>query len=179
MDVRPYDPADRDGLVALTQAVAAVGGAVGFVEVPTPDEVDVWRDGLDAELLVAVQDGRLLGCGALKHRRAPVLSKTAEVTKVMSLPEAQGTGVGRAVMGALVARARATGVELLTLEVRGNNQRAQRLYASFGFRVTGRRPDAIAVGDERWDQVLMHCDLRHGAAGLIRHGSRREGLGSS
>ena len=83
------------------------------------------------------------------------------------------------VMTALLDRARGLGLELLTLECRGNNHGAQRLYSSVGFVVTGRRPDAIAVGDERFDQVLMHCDLRSGTAGLHRFGSRREGLGSS
>ena len=53
------------------------------------------------------------------------------------------------------------------------------MYAALGFQVTGRLPDALAIGDERFDQVLMHLDLRTGPQGLVRHGSRREGLGST
>jgi ribosomal protein S18 acetylase RimI-like enzyme len=177
--VRPYLDGDRDGLVALVQAVAELGGAVGFLAVPTPEEVDVWREALRAELLVAVDDGRLVACGALKRMAAPVLRGMGEVTKVMTHPACRGRGAGRAVVSALVERARAEGVELLTLECRGNNHGAMRLYAAAGFVVTGRRPDAIAVGDDRFDQVLMHCDLRTGTAGLRRFGSRRAGLGSS
>lgn len=82
-------------------------------------------------------------------------------------------------MELLVADARTAGVELLTLDCRGNNHGAQRLYDSLGFVVTGRRPDAIAVGDERFDQVLMHLDLRTGPSGLRRHGGRLEGPGST
>ena len=37
----------------------------------------------------------------------------------------------------------------------------------------------LAVGDERFDQVLMHLDLRTGPAGLRRHGGRGEGAGST
>ncbi len=179
MDVRPYQDGDRDGLVALVQPVAALGGAVGFLEVPTADEVEQWRLGLHAELLLAVEDGQVLACGALKRPANPVMRRMAEVTKVMTHPEARGRGAARAVVRALIELARADGRELLTLECRGNNHAAQALYASVGFVVTGRRPDAIAVGDDRFDQVLMHCDLRSGTAGLRRFGSRREGLGSA
>ena len=179
MHVRPYVDTDRNGLVALVQAVAELGGAVGFLAVPDPDEIDVWRESLQAELLVVVEEGRLAACGALKRSPAPVLRGMAEVTKVMTHPDGRGRGAARAVMSALVELARAEGVELLTLECRGNNHAALRLYAAAGFVVTGRRPDAIAVGDDRFDQVLMHRDLRTGTAGLRRFGSRREGLGSS
>jgi ribosomal protein S18 acetylase RimI-like enzyme len=177
--VRPYRDTDRDALVALVQAVAELGGAVGFLAVPSPDEVDVWREALQAQLLVAVEDGRLVACGALKRSSAPVLRGLGEVTKVMTHPGGRGRGAGRAVVSGLVERARAEGVELLTLECRGNNHGALRLYAAAGFVVTGRRPDAIAVGDDRFDQVLMHLDLRAGPAGLVRHGSRGEGPGAT
>ena len=180
MNVSWYDESHRPGLVTLVQAVAAQGGAVGWLHVPSEQEVLSWLDGLtDVTLAVATEDGQVLGCGGLRRQRAVVLQGMAEVTKVMTHPTAARRGVGRAVMTELMARARHNGVELLTLECRGNNHGAQRLYSAFGFRVTGRRPDAIAVGQERFDQVLMHCDLREGTGSLIRHGSRREGPGCS
>jgi len=178
VDVRPYQPTDRDGLVTLVQAVAELGGAVGFVAVPSPDEVDAWRAALHAELWVALDGDRLVACGALKRPANPVMRAMGEITKVMTHPDARGRGAAKAVITALVDQARGAGAELLTLECRGNNHAAQRLYAGLGFVVTGRRPDAIAVGDDRFDQVLMHRDLRTGTAGLRRFGSRREGLGS-
>jgi len=178
VQVRPYADRDRDGLVTLVQAVAALGGAVGFLAVPSPDEVDEWRAGLHAELWVAVEGDRVVACGALKRYGNPVMRAMAEITKVMTHPDARGRGAARAVMTALITDAAQTGTELLTLECRGNNHAAQRLYAGLGFVVTGRRPDAIAVSDDRFDQVLMHRDLRTGTAGLRRFGSRREGLGS-
>lgn len=185
-----YDgtPAQQDALVPLVQAVAATGGAVGWLTVPEPEEVRAWARDLHASgahLVLAEEDGRVLACGAWHRLRPPVLQTMAEVRKVMTHPDARGRGAGRAVVQALVAAAREAGVELLTLECRGNNHGAQRLYASLGFEVTGRRPDVIAVGDERFDQVLMHCDLRRGPLGtvrrpgLVRHGSRREGPGAT
>jgi ribosomal protein S18 acetylase RimI-like enzyme len=174
--------AQRAALVPLVQAVVATDGAVGWLEVPDADEVLRWVTGLlasGARLAVVEEGGQLLACGAWKPYDAPVLRTMAEVTKVMTHPDARGRGAGRAVVQVLLEEARAAGVELLTLECRGNNHGAQRLYASLGFEVTGRRPDVIALGEARFDQVLMHCDLRRGTAGLDRYGSRHEGLGAT
>jgi ribosomal protein S18 acetylase RimI-like enzyme len=175
-----YDGSRRDGLVELVQAVAAQGGAVGWLEVPPPEDVDRWLATTnDARMAVATDGDQVLACGTWRRNEAHVLQHTGRVWKVMTHPDARRRGAGRAVVDLLIADARAEGIELLTLECRGNNHGAQRMYAALGFRVTGRLPDAIAIGDERFDQVLMHLDLRNGPAGLVRHGSRREGLGST
>jgi ribosomal protein S18 acetylase RimI-like enzyme len=174
VDVRTYEPEDRDALVDLVQAVSGTGGAVGWLSVPTPEEIDAWIASIRGELVVT--DG---ACGIWTRRPGEVMRGQGEVTKVMTHPQARGRGAGAAVMTEIVRRATAAGLELLTLECRGNNHGAQRLYARCGFVVTGRRPDAIAVGDERFDQVLMHLDLRQGPSGLVRHGSRNEGPGAT
>ena len=175
------------GLVRLVQAVAARGGAVGWLTVPEPEQVRDWLDGLLASgARVALAYGgapdspeTVLACGAWCRYEPVVLGGMAEVKKVMTHPGARSQGAGRAVVQLLIDDAQTAGVELLTLECRGNNHGAQRLYAALGFSVTGRRPDAIRIGDERFDQVLMHRDLRAGPAGLVRHGSRHEGLGAT
>lgn len=173
---------ERDGLVQLVQAVAATGGAVGWLAVPSPDEVDAWLAQLmasGARLAVANEDRRVLACGAWRREDSAVLRHVGRVHKVMTHPRSRGRGAARLVTEALVADARHAGIELLTLAARGNNHAAQRLYGRLGFVVTGRRPDALAVGDQRFDEVLMHLDLRRGTAGLIRRGSRKEGPGAT
>lgn len=182
MQVSWFDERHLPGLVPLAQAVAATGGAVGWLEVPPPAEVLAWATSVvasGARLAVAEDDGGVLGCGYWQRYEAAVLRGMGHIRRVMTHPNARGRGVGRAVVQALVADARAAGIELVTLDCRGNNHGALRLYASLGFVVTGRRPDAIAVGNERFDQVLMHLDLRTGPSGLVRHGSLREGPGAT
>ena len=49
------------------------------------------------------------------------------------LPEAQGRGLGTALLGELERRARARGAVKMTLEVHDTNEAAKRLYARFGF----------------------------------------------
>jgi ribosomal protein S18 acetylase RimI-like enzyme len=165
----------------LVTAVAATHGAVGWLEVPDRDEVDQWLDEATGASRVAVAyDGDvLLGLGTWRRLDYPVLRHNAEIRKVMTHPEARGRGVARTVTTALVEDARAGGVEVVTIDCRGNNHGALALYASLGFVPTGRRPDYIAVGDERFDQVLLHLDLRTGPAGTVRHGGRRESWGST
>ncbi len=156
--------------------MAAAGGAVGWLEVPAPEDVRAWADTLE-HAVFAYDGDRLVGSGSWSRHAYAVLRQNAEVRKVMVHPDARGQGVGRLVTAALVEDARAAGVEVLTLDCRGNNHGALRLYASLGFVVSGRRPDHIAVGDERFDQVLLHLDLRDGPGALVRHGGRREGPG--
>ena len=49
----------------------------------------------------------------------------------------------------------------MTLQCRGNNHGAIRLYQRLGFHEYGRLSDFVASGDERWDKVLMAIDLAH------------------
>jgi ribosomal protein S18 acetylase RimI-like enzyme len=177
----PVDEATYAAVHALVAAVAAAKGAVGWLEVPDRPAVDAWLDSaLPAARMTAAYDGgRLVGLGYWARLDYPVLAGNAEIRKVMTHPEARGRGVARAVTTALVEDARAAGVEVLTLDCRGNNHGALALYAGLGFVTTGRRPDFIAVGDDRFDQVLLHLDLRVGPGATVRHGSRREGPGST
>jgi ribosomal protein S18 acetylase RimI-like enzyme len=175
-----YDASLRDGMVDLVQSVAGTGGAVGWLDVPTPAEVDAWLASVsDSRMAVATDGTRVLASGLWRRGDTAVLRHTGRIWKVMAHPQVRRQGAGRAVMQLLVDDAREQGIEVLTLDCRGNNHGAQRMYAALGFRVTGRLPDVLAIGDERFDQVLMHLDLRDGTSGLTRHGSRREGPGST
>lgn len=179
----PLDAPTHAGLHTLVADVVGLGGAVGWLTVPEPAETRSWVDGLlagGARLVLARgDDGEVLACGSWRRLDAAVMRQNAEVNKVMVRPSARGRGLARRVVTALLADADADGVEVLTLGARGNNHAAVALYASLGFVVTGRLPDYIAVGEERFDEVLMHLDLRprRGADALVRHGSRREGPG--
>jgi ribosomal protein S18 acetylase RimI-like enzyme len=175
-----YDGRHRDGMVDLVQSVAALGGAIGWLSVPPPEEVDDWLAAVaGARIAIATEGDTVLACGLWRRNDTQVLARTGRIWKVMTHPEARRQGAGREVMELLINDARAEAIELLTLECRGNNHGAQRMYAALGFQVTGRLPDALSIGEERFDQVLMHLDLRVGTHGLVRHGSRREGLGST
>ena len=104
------------------------------------------------------REGRVDAPGLWARFDAPVLAHNAELRKVMVHPGARGRGLARAVITALVDRAVHAGVEVLVLDVRGNNHGAQRLYAELGWTEYGRLPDFVAVGDDRWDRVGCYLD---------------------
>ncbi|HWG25461.1 N-acetyltransferase, partial [Actinospica sp.] len=102
----------------------------------------------------------------------------AELDRVCVVPTARGLGVGRTLVDLLAADAAEHGIEVLGLEVRGNNHAAIALYERCGFHRTGRIPNAVAVDEERYDVVLMHRELGR-PEGVSLIGSEPTGAGSS
>jgi RimJ/RimL family protein N-acetyltransferase len=75
-------------------------------------------------------------------------------------PEHAQRGIGRALLAACIARARATpGLERLTLTVTATNERAIRLYEAAGFRVFGLEERALKIGDRYFPKAHMVLDL--------------------
>ena len=87
-------------------------------------------------------------------------SPAGEIITLGVLPEARRAGAARALLADLFLRARARGVEALTLEVAADNTPALSLYKSLGFAQVGvrvgyyRRPDATVM-----DAHLLRLDL--------------------
>ena len=82
--------------------------------------------------LVIERDGRRVGT-LRADRRLDRGVETAGVYGFGILPEFQGQGIGRRVLGEVVRSLRAEGVERITLEVAVNNDAALRVYESCGF----------------------------------------------
>lgn len=173
------------GVHRVIAAVAAVGGAVGWLHEPARAEVDDWLDTLvgqvrarRARLLVVRRNRRIEALGYWARLAGVVFERNAEMRKVMTHPDARGQGLARLVVRSLVDDAAADGIEVLVLDVRGNNHAALDLYESEGFTVYGRPPDLIAVGKERFDRVCFYRELGR-PPGVVRHGGRVEGPGAS
>ncbi|GAB3449803.1 ribosomal protein S18-alanine N-acetyltransferase [Phycicoccus ginsengisoli] len=81
----------------------------------------------------------------------------ADVMTVAVAPEAQGRGLGRAVLEELVARARSDSAEHLMLEVRADNEAARKLYDNNGFEVLTVRRRYYQPGDV--DALVMRRSL--------------------
>jgi len=89
-------------------------------------------------MLVARENGRALGYAALCFGHSiEFRGRDAFVDELYVAPDARGRGLGRALLRALEADARASGVRQLHLEVEPGNE-AQRLYLAEGFTATGR-----------------------------------------
>jgi ribosomal protein S18 acetylase RimI-like enzyme len=165
---------------SLLARLVAEGAALGWVDPPERAEVEelfrsIWAAPPgDAALAVTVDDrprgdrnrapdptgGRLVGLGYWRRYERPTHRPHADVEKVAVAPEAQGRGIGRRLMTELIAAAREAGVEVLTLDLRGDNDRAAALYESLGFQRYGRIERFVAVGNRRWDKLFYALDLR-------------------
>lgn len=73
------------------------------------------------------------------------------------LPEYRGRGVGKALMDAVLADARQSGLRFLTLEVRESNAAAISLYRQVGFSPVGRRKNYYQKQHE--DAIVMKLFL--------------------
>jgi ribosomal protein S18 acetylase RimI-like enzyme len=144
------------------------GAALGWVEPPSSAEVAALLEQVtaaveigDGALRAAYVDGRLAGLGYWLRYVRPTHRPHADLEKLAVGGSAHGRGVGRALTAALIADARTAGIEVLTLDARGDNSAALGLYASLGFTEYGRLPDFVAVGDRRYDKVFCMLDLRN------------------
>ncbi|MGK4579306.1 N-acetyltransferase family protein [Kitasatospora sp. HPMI-4] len=143
------------------------GAALGWVEPPSPVEVAEFLDHVlssvhagDAALRVAYVDRRLVGLGYWLRYARPTHRPHADLEKIAVDASAHGRGIGRALTAGLIADAGRAGIEVLTLDARGDNSNALHLYRSLGFSEYGRLPDFVAVGTRRFDKVFYMLDLR-------------------
>jgi ribosomal protein S18 acetylase RimI-like enzyme len=112
-------------------------------------------------VLVAERAGRVVG---YVHLGNPTpLAAGRHVLQVQGLavdPEAQRSGIGRLLIEAARAQARAAGARRLTLRVLAGNEAAIRLYRAAGFREEGRLRGEFLIDGEEVDDVLMALDPR-------------------
>jgi ribosomal protein S18 acetylase RimI-like enzyme len=156
--VRLAQPGDAEALETLDRATwssmaspAPVpnGSWMFFDEKTSPEDV-----------LVAILDGRIVGYAKLA--RATSLAASDHVRTINGLAVDDGVrrrGVGRALVEAAAAEARARGARRLTLRVLGPNVAARHLYESAGFVVEGIQRDEFFVDGRYVDDVLMALDL--------------------
>ena len=132
MTIRTARPEDMDGVRML------FGEYLEFLG------CDLRFQGFDAEmaglpgdyappsgaLLVAEEEGRLVGCVALRRQADGV----CEMKRLYVRPGSRGTGLGRKLAEEVVRTAREAGYGLLRLDTLDRLDAAMRLYESMGFR---------------------------------------------
>jgi GNAT superfamily N-acetyltransferase len=105
----------------------------------------------DAGLVLAGCAGEDMGFAAW-YRVDPA---TMKLDKLYVLPQRQGTGVGRALIGHVAERARAAGCSNLTLNVNRANAQAIRAYERCGFSIRERGDFPIGGGFVMEDFIMV------------------------
>jgi ribosomal protein S18 acetylase RimI-like enzyme len=130
------EPADSPKAIACLRAYFAELGArfrggfnpesKGFAVGPDTDD-----------FYLARRLGRVVGCGAVRMLEPGVF----EIKRMWVLPEARGTGVGKALLGALEHRVAALGAKRIVLDTNKSLTEARALYLGAGYREIARYSD--------------------------------------
>ena len=152
MVIEPLGAGDWPAVRAIYEAGIATGNATFDTTAP---DWPAWDAGhLSDHRLVARQDGRVLGWTAL----APVSDRCAYVgvaeDSIYVAPDAQGHGIGRALLSAVVASAERGGIWTVQTGIFPENQASVRLHQACGFRVVGVR-ERLGQLHGRWRDVLL------------------------
>jgi ribosomal protein S18 acetylase RimI-like enzyme len=153
----PIAEAHIRGFRAALDAVARERRYLAFLEAPPLDEVEVFvRRNLERGNpgVVAIVDGEVAGWCDITAMTRPVFAHRG--TLGMGVLEAyRGMGIGRALIEAALAAARARGLARVDLQVLADNERAIALYRAVGFVVEGVKRDAYRVDGRSVDLVDM------------------------
>jgi ribosomal protein S18 acetylase RimI-like enzyme len=108
-------------------------------------------------------DDALVGMVGLDFEQRVKNKHKGTVIGMYVAPEFAGHGVGRALLDALLAAARAQALEMLILTVTHGNHSAEKLYINLGFQSFGIEPNAIKVQGKRFAKNHMYLSLSSSA----------------
>lgn len=146
MEIREVRPEEHEEAGRITRLAYEEFGAEGWSDGYADRLADIAGRADRTTVLVAVEDGRILGTSTLEldgrveggYPRPPLRPGEAHVRMLGVAPDARGRGVGRALMEACIARARDAGKTFLSLHTTEEMTAARTMYADLGFR---RMPD--------------------------------------
>ncbi len=102
----------------------------------------------DALAISCYLDGRVVGNCDITFRSG-IKTRHRAVVSIAILRECWSLGIGSAMFRELIAAAKERGTEILELEFAEGNERAQRLYEKFGFRIVSEKPNALRLKNGR------------------------------
>jgi ribosomal protein S18 acetylase RimI-like enzyme len=161
--IRPIRKEDAPGFRAVLDEVSRERKFLARFEAPPEARVRGFvESNVDSghPQFVAEEGGRIVGwCDALP---GTVPEGTAHIGRMgMGVQKGRrGKGIGRRLLEATIAGAKAVGLEKMELSVYASNTPAIALYRSLGFREEGRRLRGRLVDGVYDDVLLMALDLR-------------------
>ena len=164
--IRPAKPADIRAITAIYRP-AVVHGTASF-ELEPPDESEMHRrfDATTAEgfpYIVAERSGLVVGYAYVSHYRTRPAYRFSVESSVYVSSDAQGSGIGRALLDELIVQATACGYRQMIAVIGDSMQIASiALHRSAGFTFCG-TIHSVGYKFGRWlDSVIMQRALGEG-----------------
>ena len=110
-------------------------------------------------MFVAVDGEDVVGNAIVERNRILRYNHRAEIS-ITVLKEYWGRGIGSRLMEMMIEFAETTGIEILYLEVRADNQRAVNLYKKYGFEAIGTYKNFFKIGKSYFDAMLMSKNIK-------------------
>lgn len=162
VEIRDLRPSDWPEVAAIYQAGIDTGDATFETEVPSWDEWDAAH--LAAHRLVAVADGEVLAWAALSPVSDRCVYGGVAENSIYVAPQAQGRGVGRALLTRLVEDADRAEIWTIQTGIFPENEASIALHRRCGFRIVGTR-ERLGRHHGVWRDVLL-LERRSKEAGL-------------
>ncbi|MCF2531454.1 GNAT family N-acetyltransferase [Yinghuangia soli] len=146
-------PEHAEQVLAIYQAGIDTGDATFETSAPTWDAFD--RSKLpDQRYVAADADGRLLGWAAASAVSDRCAYAGVVEHSVYVSPDAQGRGIGRALLDTLIASTEAAGIWTVQSGVFPENTASLALHHAAGFRIVGTR-ERLGRRDGVWRDVVL------------------------
>jgi phosphinothricin acetyltransferase len=152
LEVRELRDEDWPAVKAIFEQGIVGGQATFEVEAPSWDAWD--KTHLDGHRLVAVQGGEVVGWAALAPVSERCCYEGVAEDSVYVADEAQGRGVGRALLAELIERAERDGFWTLQAGIFPENTASVELHKRCGFRVVGVR-ERLGHQHGVWRDVVL------------------------
>ena len=139
VEIRPATPADAEATAAIYNA-EVTGSTVTFDLVPrSVEEQASWLDARSGalEVVVAEIDGAVAGFASLSPYRERAAYRTTVEDSVYVGADFRGTGVGRALLTAIVDVADGRGFHSVIARIVGGHDASIRLHRAVGFDLVG------------------------------------------
>lgn len=157
-------PADAENILSYLRIIGGESDNLTFGAEGVPFSVEAEQAFIQSRLdskkdvLYLVKcNGEIVGNGSINSLSGR-MSHRAELG-ISVRKDYWGKGIGTKLMDALIAFARNAGFEILSLEVRSDNDRAIRLYERFGFKKIATYPGFMKIKGELVDYDLMYLTL--------------------
>lgn len=162
---RAASPSDAAQLLTYMKAVGSESDNLSFGADGIPFSVEQEEHFLEnlsksthSTLLLAFDGKTIVGNGCIDGNGNPRFRHRRNLAISVRKPY-WGNGIGSELMRRLIAFAKDSGAEVISLEVRSDNERAKALYRKFGFTRYGVYEKFFKLGDAYFDADYMNLSL--------------------